>query len=100
MSAIRRALPIVPTEHEPDCARRVYNVRTATPQDYFLLLTTPPLTGVLSHCCGRVKRHISLIPVPAPGGAAVVAQNLFASQTFLLQEISGISESPNNGDAR
>jgi hypothetical protein len=100
MSAIRRALPIVPTEHEPDCARRVYNVRTATSQDYFLLLTTPPLTGVLSHCCGRVQRQIALIPVPAPGGAAVVARNLFASQTFLRQQISGITENLNNGDSR
>jgi hypothetical protein len=97
MPEIRRALPIVPTVSDPDCAHRVYDVRSATPQDYFLLLTTPPLNGMLSHCSGRVKRHTSLIPVPAPRGAAVVARNLFASQSFFGNKSV---ESPKNGDFR
>jgi hypothetical protein len=33
-------------------------------------------------------------------GAAVPARNLFASQTFLRQQMSGITENLKNGDAR
>ena len=32
-------------------------------------------------------------------GAVVAARNLFASQTFLLQQISGMSKNSNNGDS-
>jgi len=33
-------------------------------------------------------------------GAAVAARNLFASQTFLRQQMSGITENLKNGDSR
>jgi hypothetical protein len=33
-------------------------------------------------------------------GAAVAARNLFASQTFLRQQISGITENSKNGESR
>jgi len=33
-------------------------------------------------------------------GAVVSARNLFASQTFLRQQMSGITENPKNGESR
>ena len=33
-------------------------------------------------------------------GAVVAARNLFASQTFLRQQMSGITENSNNGESR
>ena len=43
---------------------------------------------------------VEILRREAEAGAVVAARNLFASQTFLRQQMSGITENSKNGESR